>query len=149
MASGKSGSSSPGGPTPERRAIDSALASDQAFQTPTQKLARGLSDNVIGRWAPEHGAVEGNRALRSLAFADRIISPYVGQAEASASSGLVHPASAMRPLRVTPISSWLSGILAPPVVAEASAASILPWMEEVARQRETGAFIGTQSGEKP
>ncbi|HYE44967.1 MAG TPA: divalent-cation tolerance protein CutA [Caulobacter sp.] len=40
-------------------------------------------------------------------------------------------------------------ILALPVAAEASATSFLLWMEEVAQQRKTGAFIGPQSGEKP
>lgn len=107
-SSSGSGSSSRGGPTPGSRAVDSALAGEP-FQTPTMRAATGLSDNLIGRWAPEFGAVEGSRALRSLAFADRLIMPYVGRAEESGGSAMAEPTSgpATRPMRVTPISSWL------------------------------------------
>ena len=107
-SSKSSGGSGAKPPSKGNRAVDAALSSGRSFHTRTARMAERTSGRIVNRWAPEKDAVSRQRSLGSLAFADRLMAPYITHAEESASARLVHRSSdQMRPLRVSPISSWL------------------------------------------
>jgi len=117
MASGSGKSSSGGGkpgkaspPSMGERAIDAALGQGSSFRTRTMIASARASSRIVDHWAPEDGATSRQRSLGALAFADRLLSPYVGLADDSASATMSAYSSHvgnMRPLRVAPRTSWL------------------------------------------
>src|SRR5438105_7768287 len=48
-------------------------------------LALHAAERHVDRWAPEQGATSRSRSLRSLAFVDRLVSPWMETAQRSAS----------------------------------------------------------------
>jgi hypothetical protein len=71
--------------TNDTRALTAALEAATPFRTLVGTGALHAAERHVDRWAPETGAVGRSRSLRSLAFVDRLVSPWVTAAQQSAS----------------------------------------------------------------
>lgn len=63
----------------ETRALSAAL-SGPTFEGAASRSALHASERHVERWAPEGAAASRSRGLRSLAFADRVASPWMSAA---------------------------------------------------------------------
>src|ERR1700753_2823842 len=72
-------------PTTETRAVQAALSAPTPFTSRTGTMALHSAERHVDRWAPEQGATSRSRSLRSLAFVDRLVTPWVETAQRSAS----------------------------------------------------------------
>lgn len=73
------------------RAVDAALSSPSPFRPRTARRAMRASRRHIQRFAPEGAAAKRSRPLSTLTFADKILSPYVEQANRSAGIDMFSP----------------------------------------------------------
>ena len=106
------GGSGGGRPGIGARAVDAALAATQPFVPSTIGGAERTSSRLIDRWAPEDdGTVSRSRPLRSLAFADRLLAPYVhaaaGGGSVSFDAGGMIAGVSRRTAMTTPAVSWV------------------------------------------
>src|SRR2546423_15521648 len=69
----------------DTRAVTAALAAPEPFRPRVGTAALHTADRHVDRWAPEQGATSRSRSLRSLAFVDRLVSPWMETAQRSAS----------------------------------------------------------------
>ncbi|MCE9577629.1 MAG: hypothetical protein K8W52_31050, partial [Deltaproteobacteria bacterium] len=70
--------------TNDTRALTAALEAATPFRTLVGTAALHAAERHVDRWAPETGAVGRSRSLRSLAFVDRLVSPWMTTAQQSA-----------------------------------------------------------------
>src|SRR5262249_25469278 len=71
--------------TTETNAVTAALAAPTPFAARTTSMALHAAERHVDRLAPEHGATSRSRSLRSLAFVDRLVTPWIEPAQRSAS----------------------------------------------------------------
>src|SRR5256885_5790624 len=67
------------------RALEAALTAPEPFRPRVGQAALHAAERHVDRWAPEQGATSRSRSLRSLAFVDRLVSPWIDVAQRSAS----------------------------------------------------------------
>src|SRR5262245_35591007 len=70
--------------TPETTALSAALSAPTPFATRNASIALHTAERHVDRLAPEKGATSRSRSLRSLAFVDRLVSPWIETAQRSA-----------------------------------------------------------------
>lgn len=97
MSVGKTGGTSAGSPgggsSGGMRAVDVVLSGARPFRSRAGDAASRASKRHVERFAPEGKRAVRSPALRTLSFADGILSPYVGQASSSATFGAFSAAS--------------------------------------------------------
>ena len=79
----------------ETRALNAAL-SGPVFQGAATRSALHASERHVDRWAPEGPAATRSRGLRSLAFADRVASPWMSAAMQSRGASMMRHGSLVR-----------------------------------------------------
>ena len=90
----------------ETRALTAALASP-VFHGAASRSALHTSERHVDRWAPEGAGVTRGGAMRSLAFADRVASPWMSASHSAASRMFGAYAGGRTNERATPEVSWL------------------------------------------
>ncbi|MCB9561020.1 MAG: hypothetical protein H6708_11485 [Kofleriaceae bacterium] len=84
----------------EPRALASALSASTPFAGRAASAALHASERHVDRWAPERDATSRSRGLGTLAFADRLLKPWLAAAQSSRPRGRTID-------RTTPSVSWL------------------------------------------